>query len=108
MSPELLLFHCTRPPEGSDPPDGEGELEDIVIPTLVHTIWLMAKRCLSLRWLDSEVPDLAMLVGQLKSNLLLDKAYTERHMEKGTKGCVVSHFTAEEIGNVPPHYMVCH
>lgn len=84
-SPVLLLFHCTRPPEGVDVFDDAEEGEDLVIPTLVHTILLLAKR-LFRRWLDPEVPDLAMLVSQLKSNLLLDKAYTERHREKGTKG----------------------
>lgn len=73
-------------------------------PTLIHTILLLAKRCLLQKWLDPGVPDLMMLVGQLKSNLLLDKLYTERHREKGTKGFfkkwrtfIVSHFSDSEI-----------
>lgn len=78
------MFHSTRPPDENDLP--EGEIAEIMSPTLIHTVLLMAKRCLFQKWLSSEPPDLPMLVSQLKSNLLLDKIHTERHRDKGTKG----------------------
>lgn len=106
-SPELLLFHCTRPPEGTDDSGDGGVEEDILLPSLIHTILLLAKRCLFQRWLESETPDIDMIVRSLKSNLLLDKAFTERHKEKGTKGFfkkwrtfIVTHYSDEEIGSL--------
>lgn len=50
------------------------------------------------------MPDVPTLVAQLKAHLLLDKLYTERHKEKGTK-CflkkwktfILTHYTDLEI-----------
>lgn len=103
-TPRLLLFHCTQPPDTPDLPDGAGEMEDIRIPTLIHSVLLLVKRCIFQKWLDPQTPDVDMVTCLLKSNLFLDKTYTERHKDKGTKGFfkkwktfIVTHFSDEEI-----------
>lgn len=53
-------------------------------PGIIHTIMLLAKRRLFKNWLDPKTPDISTLITQLKTHLLLDKTYTERHKEKGT------------------------
>lgn len=53
-SPELLLFHCTRPPEGNFNGVTGEKSERSWLPGIIHTILLLAKQCLFKHWLDTK------------------------------------------------------
>lgn len=40
-SPNLLVFHNTRPPDETDPNGEAGEIQDNLFPSIIHTILLL-------------------------------------------------------------------
>lgn len=80
-SPEALIFHYLRPPDEGTTNNAKQAPHTAGPPGIYHTILLLPKWCI----LEVRPPDLDTVLTQLKSHMMLDKIYTERHLEKGTK-----------------------